>query len=555
MINKLKIVKIFISIFFFCLIFLPSEASACFSNSGCKECEVCVPFFECATIQLDPPGVDCPATIWGSCSGVKRKGRKFICDSHSCVFEKFVYKCDESCNHGAVCDADSDCSDYCSSNTEYYSGSCGTNCTCSYTSDSCGTDFCSSINECKRFDYYCNGDSCGNRYVTDNSCTSLCNDSNVCTTDSCSSGSCVNTNNSNSCNDTEYYCDDQGACDGHKTVYKCDGSGNCDGTNSDDDSVCENLNCGKICNPNCLDKCCTKYCDGSGNCESCTPPPCCDDDSDCSACHTCSGGNCVSQGSQADGNKCVGDCTKCLAGSCVDRLAGVTTECGTCEECDADGGDCTGISAETGKNCTTDCYDCVSGTCTPMSQADDGDCDDNCTRCSYGSCVNRLKCSSTECSSQRRCDAAGGSCRDPDANSTVCTDCYSGTWDSATSDCCGDDGANDDWCNSGDGSCVDGGWYTNHCSDGVQNCDEMGIDIGGNDCGCNLSRSGDFTIDFECVLDGAHYLQNGNLTIATGGSLQMNADSSFEFDSGYKIEIEGEGYILKSETNTEIRKK
>jgi len=74
-------------------------------------------------------------------------------------------------------------------------------------------------------------------------------------------------------------------------------------------------------------------------------------------------------------------------------------------------------------------------------------------------------------------------------------------------------------------------------------------------CGCNLSRSGNLAIDFECVLEGAHYLEGGELIIAAGGSLQMNADSSLEFDSGYEIKIQGDGYILKSASGTEIRKK
>jgi hypothetical protein len=56
------------------------------------------------------------------------------------------------------------------------------------------------------------------------------------------------------------------------------------------------------------------------------------------------------------------------------------------------------------------------------------------------------------------------------------------TWDSLTNECCGDDGVNDNWCNSGDGSCVSGNWYDDHCTDNTQNCDEDAEDCGGNDC-------------------------------------------------------------------------
>ncbi|MEM4598484.1 MAG: chitobiase/beta-hexosaminidase C-terminal domain-containing protein [Candidatus Diapherotrites archaeon] len=72
-----------------------------------------------------------------------------------------------------------------------------------------------------------------------------------------------------------------------------------------------------------------------------------------------------------------------------------------------------------------------------------------------------------------------------------CT-CKGGTWLSGATycgslgcqggKCCGDDGANDNFCVAGGGSCVAGTYYANHCSDGVQNCDEQGVDCGGADC-------------------------------------------------------------------------
>ena len=70
---------------------------------------------------------------------------------------------------------------------------------------------------------------------------------------------------------------------------------------------------------------------------------------------------------------------------------------------------------------------------------------------------------------------------------------------------------------------------------------------------CNLNRTGDYTIDFPCILEGEHHLYNGNLTITTGGYLQMNPNSSLTFTKGYKIVLEGSGYILTGE-NTMIQK-
>ncbi|MCX8189722.1 MAG: hypothetical protein N3F05_00640 [Candidatus Diapherotrites archaeon] len=77
-----------------------------------------------------------------------------------------------------------------------------------------------------------------------------------------------------------------------------------------------------------------------------------------------------------------------------------------------------------------------------------------------------------------------------------CT-CKGGTWVSGATycgslgcqggRCCGDDGANDNFCVAGGGSCVAGTHRSNHCSDGVKNCDEQGIDCGGADCASCVS--------------------------------------------------------------------
>jgi len=74
-----------------------------------------------------------------------------------------------------------------------------------------------------------------------------------------------------------------------------------------------------------------------------------------------------------------------------------------------------------------------------------------------------------------------------------------------------------------------------------------------NETGCNLNRTGDHTVNYPCVLEGAHHLVNGNLTITSGGYIQMNPNSSFAFDAGKKIIIEGTSYILKSAENTIIQ--
>ena len=72
-------------------------------------------------------------------------------------------------------------------------------------------------------------------------------------------------------------------------------------------------------------------------------------------------------------------------------------------------------------------------------------------------------------------------------------------------------------------------------------------------CSCNLNLNGDFTIDYECILNNENHIEDGNLTIVTGGSIQMQANSTLQFDSGHSIIIQG-GQILKSQTNTRIIK-
>jgi len=60
--------------------------------------------------------------------------------------------------------------------------------------------------------------------------------------------------------------------------------------------------------------------------------------------------------------------------------------------------------------------------------------------------------------------------------------CVAYVWDSVGLRCCGDDNSSDNFCNIGGGSCTNGSWNANHCFDGVQNCDEQGVDCGGSDC-------------------------------------------------------------------------
>jgi len=65
-----------------------------------------------------------------------------------------------------------------------------------------------------------------------------------------------------------------------------------------------------------------------------------------------------------------------------------------------------------------------------------------------------------------------------DDSEEYCVECGH-LWDSEYK-CCNKPG--DNFCLLGGSSCVEGISYRDHCNDGVQNCDESGVDIGGADC-------------------------------------------------------------------------
>ncbi|MGC9310112.1 MAG: hypothetical protein ACP5E4_00115 [Candidatus Aenigmatarchaeota archaeon] len=73
------------------------------------------------------------------------------------------------------------------------------------------------------------------------------------------------------------------------------------------------------------------------------------------------------------------------------------------------------------------------------------------------------------------------------------------------------------WCNAGNGACVYGTWYDDHCVDGVKNCDEEDIDCGGSDCAScdsqeDVPEDGEGTIEVELyeeirMEDGSRFLE------------------------------------------------
>ena len=486
----------------------------------------------------------------GNCKQCTGSGTSFNCSANSAACTGNCDVCNGSGTGPYNCAPDSS---YCTGNCKQCTGS-GTSFNCSANSAAC-TGNCDVCNGSGTGPYNCAPDNtlCSN---TASSC--YCSGSGtVFNCQSCpdSYGECGEpTCSSYTCGNSAYAAgtDCTGFC------KSCNGSGSCINTanGSDYQNEC----------PGTVGTCAGSACNGAGNCQYLSAGQ-----QGCGVCKYCTGSSYSCSNVAADTDPygaCTGNCDECNgSGACRADAGYCTGNCDTCSgsgtsfNCAADNTLCsnTDVSCNcsgsgTSFNCAAcnDCYDCSSYSCQPTNENNDGGCNDDCTHCVSGACQNWAQCASDECSGQARCDAAGGNCADPDANSTVCTTCYGKTWDSVTSKCCGDDGTGDNWCNTGDGACVNGAWYSNHCSDGIQDCNETGVDIGGA-CGCNLNRTGNITINFACILEGAHHLVNGNLTITSGGYIQMNANSSLTFDAGKQIVLEGTGYILKSASNTIIQ--
>ncbi len=135
-----------------------------------------------------------------------------------------------------------------------------------------------------------------------------------------------------------------------------------------------------------------------------------------------------------------------------------------------------------------------------------------------------------------------------------------------------DDGTADNWCNSGDGSCVDGAWFDDHCNDNIQNCDEVGVDCGGLDClSCspipgwsfrqeiNISNTAGDLTDYQVKIQ----LNSSNFDYSkansTGKDIRFTNSTDDQIDYWIeKWDTTGNSYIwvkvpfLESNTNTTI---
>ncbi|TFH24133.1 MAG: hypothetical protein E4H03_04410 [Myxococcales bacterium] len=336
-----------------------------------------------------------------------------------------------------------------------------------------------------------------------------CDDSNVCTNDSCSPATgCVHINNAGSCNDGN-------AC---TTVDQCVG-GSCAGStppNCDDSNVCTNDSCspatgcvnannaapcddGDACTT--VDQCAGGTCTGSAppNCgdsnlctdDSCNPAtgcvhtdntaPCNDADA-CTTSDVCSGGICVGSAPPQcnDGNACTTDSCD-PGGGCVN--ANNTVPCPDGNACNGDeicgGGSCqpaTSLDCNDGDVCTSDSCNPATGCVNANNTApcDDGNACTTVDQCSGGTCTGSVppNCDDSNVCTSDSCNPASGcvntdnaaACDDGDACTTV-DQCAGGSCaGSAPPDCNDLNLCTDDSCNPATG-CVNAN-NTAPCNDG-----------------------------------------------------------------------------------------
>ena len=335
---------------------------------------------------------------------------------------------------------------------------------------------------------------CGTCPGTDTSCYCVGGGCVDCTTDPLVEGPvCYN----DACCDP-YTCSERGyECgvwsDGCGGTINC---GNCIG-----DLECQSGEC--ACDP-------SEFKCGDSSC--CTPGQVCDDGVCCTP--DCTGKECGNtDGCGGSCGTCPGTDTDC---SCDEDPASPTY--GTCLDCTTSGGECIDGT------CATDCDSCdpkVYGTCgtggcawnkKPWTQDCTGgalcvdpsgcDCHEDCCTgwsdqgCNFGGCVDKMY-------QTRNC----GDCGPVPFSETRCV------YDPLCAPSCTDGEC--DLINRV--ICIDGSWSAqedplycdidrcNHCADGVQSCDETGVDCGGADCGgCGACTPGecDLVSRRYCLPDG-----------------------------------------------------
>ena len=304
------------------------------------------------------------------------------------------------------------------------------------------TATCTDNNACTVGDR-CTGGSCAPGTPT------ICNDTNDCTTDSCNiatglcnfapvSGTGCNDNNFCTLNDTcvngtctggpPLPCDDSNVCTNDSCVPAtgCAFTNNTaacsDGSACTVNDVCSNGLCQpgppQFCND--FNVCTDDSCDPLAGCRFSNNAASCDDFNLCTPIDTCSGGECLGGGPPPncnDGNQCTTDsCDAELGCQSITVPDGTGcddgTICTTGDECSL--GVCTGppLNCDDSNDCTTDSCDPING-CQSISVPDGNACSDGslCTigdSCLFGLCIGTDQCDDGNDCTADSCDPRTG---------------------------------------------------------------------------------------------------------------------------------------------------
>ncbi|HEV8608660.1 MAG TPA: hypothetical protein VGS98_01130 [Thermoanaerobaculia bacterium] len=350
----------------------------------------------------------------------------------------------------------------------------------------CATTICNDNNACT-------DDSCrvvgtpGNLsaecvYTNDN--TNTCDDNNSCTTDTCQAGVCTGTN-SVTCSASDQ-CHDAGTCD--PSTGTCSNPAKTDGSACTDGNACTTDTCqaGVCTSTNSVTCTASDQCHVAGTCDpstgGCSNPAktdgsACDDNNACTT-DTCQAGVCTGTNSvtctASDQCHNAGTCDS-ATGACSNPAKTDGSACDDNNACTTDScqtGVCTGTNSVT---CTASDQCHAAGTCDPSTGAcsnpaktDGSACDDNnaCTTdsCQAGVCAgtNSVTCTPLDqCHVAGICDTATGACSNPNK---------------ANGASCDADAGGDAACDDPD-TCVNGACQANHhpntevCRVGTSPCD------------------------------------------------------------------------------------